>query len=261
MPLNLTSVRERFPLRLIQWHETIGSTMPEAVRLAAEGAPSGSVIGAEEQTAGHGRYNRVWHSEKGSGLYQSIVLRLSINPASLPVVTLALGLATQSAIARETGIACDLRWPNDVLIGDLKCAGILVQLHGEAVVAGIGINVNQKSFPPDLPATSVLLASGSPQSREALLIALLEEIDTHCEILVEQGTAPILGMFAQSSSYVSGRRVIVDDQLTGTTSGLTQDGFLLLRSDSGQEQIIHAGGVRMEGGPAGPRAANGHPTN
>jgi BirA family transcriptional regulator, biotin operon repressor / biotin---[acetyl-CoA-carboxylase] ligase len=241
MPLDIEKVRSHFPGRTIHWHPTIGSTMPEAVTLAEAGAPSGTVVGADEQTAGHGRYNRTWHSEKDAGLYQTVILRLPLATQALPVVTLALGLATAQAIQRVSGKACDLRWPNDVLMGGKKCSGILVQLHGAAIVAGIGINISDRAFPAELAeiATSV-----GPVSREDLLIALLEDIDTHCEILIEQGVDAILKMFAQASTYVANRKVIVDEEVTGTTAGLTADGFLRLRRDDGREQIIYAGGVR-----------------
>ncbi len=243
MPLDLESVRARFPGRAIYWHATLPSTMPEAARLADEGAPHGTVTGADEQTAGQGRYERRWHSESESGLYQTVILRL---PKTPPVITLTLGLAAAKAIEQAAGVAADLRWPNDVLIGGRKTAGILVQLHNGAVLAGIGINVNQAEFPPEIAAiaTSLRQASGRTHSREDLLAALLAEIDKHCEILSTQGPSPILDMFTHASTYVAGRRVIVDDHLRGTTAGLTPEGFLKLRRENGAEQVILAGGVR-----------------
>ena len=148
----------------------IGSTMQMASELAAKGCPSGTVVGADEQTAGRGRYGRVWHSEPGSGLYVSEVLRLRLPPADLPAVTLTLGLAVAEAILNTTGIPCDLRWPNDVMVAGKKCAGILVQLQDDAVIAGIGVNVNQTVFPEELQplATSLRIVSGREQSRDAL---------------------------------------------------------------------------------------------
>lgn len=246
MPLDLQRIQAALPGREIHWFPTIDSTMYEAVRRAAAGAPSGTIVGADEQTAGHGRYQRTWHSERDTGLYQTFILRLPLPTAQLPAVTLALGLAAAQAIQRVAGIATDLRWPNDVLIGDRKCAGILVQLHDGAIIAGIGINVNQSEFPPDVAAiaTSLRLASGEPQCREDLLIGLAQEIDAHCAILTGKGMEAILSMFDRASSYVSGRRVVVDDAITGTTAGLTAEGFLRLVGDNGVEQIIHAGGVR-----------------
>ncbi len=192
---------------------------------------------------------RLWHSERDTGLYFSIVLRLPLDPASMSVVTLALGLATAEAIQRTAGLACDLRWPNDVLLGDRKCAGILTQLHGTAVVAGIGVNVNQTRFPPDVVriATSLRMASGREQSRETLFAALLEDIDRHCDILTRQGPAAIFDLFTRASSYVAGRRVVVElpeGPVSGTTAGLTETGLLRLLRDNGREETIVAGGVR-----------------
>ncbi|HTC32612.1 MAG TPA: biotin--[acetyl-CoA-carboxylase] ligase [Bryobacteraceae bacterium] len=235
--------------RRVEWHTTIGSTMTEASRLAAEGAPSGTVVGADEQTAGVGRRGRSWHSEPGTGLYISVILRLALDPAIMPVVTLALGLAVTEAILKATDLSCDLRWPNDVLIQSKKCAGILTQLESSAIIAGIGMNVNHSRFPEELSgiATSLRIASGRTHSRERLLLELLPAIDRYCALLENDGRAPILEMFSRASSYVSGRRVCVDQDgstLLGTTAGLAESGFLLLRGDDGRDHQIVAGGVR-----------------
>jgi BirA family transcriptional regulator, biotin operon repressor / biotin---[acetyl-CoA-carboxylase] ligase len=223
--------------------------MTEAIRLAEQGAQSGTVVGAEEQTAGQGRHGRVWHSEPGLGLYVSIILRRQFMPATLPVVTLALGLATREAILKATDLVCDLRWPNDVLIESRKCAGILTMLEGSAIIAGIGINVNHSRFPVELGgiATSLRLVSGRVHSRERLLLDLLPNIDRYCALLETEGPGPILEMFSRASSYVTGRRVFVDQDgstLRGTTRGLAHSGFLILHGDDGRENLIVAGGVR-----------------
>jgi BirA family transcriptional regulator, biotin operon repressor / biotin---[acetyl-CoA-carboxylase] ligase len=253
MSFDLGTVRIKFPDRLIEWHAAVGSTMIIASRLAASGAPSGTVVGAEEQTAGRGRHGRAWHSEPGSGLYCSVILRHQFTPPTLPVVTLALGLAVSGAILEATDLACDLRWPNDVLIpskkSEGKCAGILTELQGSAIIAGIGVNVNHPQFPVELSgiATSLRLASGRVHSRERLLIELLPSIDRYCVLLETDGPEPILEMFSRASSYVTGRRVHVDQAgstLLGTTAGLSDSGFLILRGDDGRDNLIVAGGVR-----------------
>src|SRR5208283_1368527 len=136
-----------FPDRQIEYYASIDSTMRVAASLEL-----GAVVLAEEQTAGLGRNGHTWHSEAGSGIYCSMVL------APSPVLTLALGLAAQDAVAKSTGIACDLRWPNDVMIADRKVAGILVQLSGAKAIAGIGINVNHKSFPSELAGEATSLS-------------------------------------------------------------------------------------------------------
>ncbi len=246
-------LRAEMPHRRIEWHAVLDSTMTEASRLASSGAPSGTVVGAEEQTAGLGRRGRTWHSEPGSGLYVSVILRHQFAPGTLPVVTLALGLAVSDAILQATDLVCDLRWPNDVLIpsekSEGKCAGILTQLEGSAIIAGIGINVNHSRFPVELGgiATSLRLVSGRVHSRERLLMELLPNIDRYCALLETEGPGPILEMFSRASSYVTGRRVCVDQDgstLRGTTGGLADSGFLILRGEDGRENLIVAGGVR-----------------
>jgi BirA family biotin operon repressor/biotin-[acetyl-CoA-carboxylase] ligase len=249
MPLDIRRIRERLPGRDVVWFDTVGSTMTEAEFLAAQGCASGTLVLAEEQTAGHGRYGRDWHSERESGLYCSVVLRPALPPDSLPALTLALGLAAADAIQRAAGLACDLRWPNDVLIEGRKCAGILTQLADGAVIAGIGINVNHERMPEELAgiATSLRIRSGRMHSREDLLVALAESIDAFSRILAEDGKEQILRLFSQASSYVTGRRVKVDQDgatLTGVTDGLDPSGFLVLRRDDGTRSLILAGGVR-----------------
>lgn len=245
----LAQVRSAFPDRRIDWYPCLDSTMTEASRLAAAGAPAGTVVGADEQTAGQGRHGRSWHSEPDAGLYVSIVLRREFAPDALPVVTLALGLAVREAIHKATDVACDLRWPNDILIGSCKCAGILTVLESSAIIAGIGINVNHSSFPEELTgiATSLRQASGRAHSRERLLMELLPAVDAYCDLLASAGRAAVIDAFARASSYVSGRRVCVEQEggeLRGTTGGLTDSGFLILRADDGRESVIVAGGVR-----------------
>jgi len=165
------------------------------------------------------------------------------------VVTLALGLAVSEAILKVTDLACDLRWPNDVLLQSKKCAGILTQLEGPAIIAGIGINVNHPAFPQELGAiaTSLRMASGRVHSRERLLVELVSSVTSFCSLLEKEGKEPILEMFSRASSFVHGRRVFVDQGdvlLSGTTDGLNPAGFLMLRSDDGKQNVIIAGGVR-----------------
>jgi BirA family transcriptional regulator, biotin operon repressor / biotin---[acetyl-CoA-carboxylase] ligase len=248
MPFDLPRVRELLPGRRIEWFDSIDSTMNAAARLAREGCAPGTVVGADEQTAGVGRHGRSWHSEAGAGLYVSVVLKPTLSAEALPLVMLALGLATHEAIAQATGLAADLRWPNDVLLGGRKCAGILAQLEGGVIIAGIGVNVSHARFPPEIedPATSLRL-EGAAVSREDLLVALVRAVNDCCRILTKEGAAAILKMFSRASSYAQGRRVRVEQEgatLEGVTCGLDSSGFLRLREENGKETTILAGGVR-----------------
>jgi len=216
------------PGRRIDWFDSLDSTMIEARR----DPQPGRIVGAEEQTAGMGRHGRKWISPAGAGLYVSMVLTAK----PVPVIMLSLGLATRDAIAGG-----DLRWPNDVLINGKKCAGVLAQLEGDRIIAGIGINVSQTEFPDDLetPATSMLL-EGLQVSREDLLVALVALVDRYTRL----GSDEILRQFTNASSYVFGKRVRVEAGLEGVTCGLDPAGFLRVREDNGTVTTILAGGVR-----------------
>jgi BirA family biotin operon repressor/biotin-[acetyl-CoA-carboxylase] ligase len=231
--MDLERLRREFPARRIHYYQAIDSTMRAAV-----GLEQGSVVLAGQQTAGQGRRGRRWHSEPGSGIYCSLVLK----PA--PALTLALGLATADAIARSTGLVCDLRWPNDVMLAGKKVAGILVR----NAIAGIGINVNHTSFPAELAseATSLRLETGHEFSLTDIVLALLPAIATFAKL--DQDT--ILRLFTHASSYAAGRRVTVaqpDGVIEGTTAGLDPAGFLIVRRDDGTDTLIVAGGVRAAG--------------
>lgn len=247
MSFDIARVRAALPGRRVDFYESLGSTMTAAAAIRTPGA----IVVANSQSAGQGRHGHTWHSEPGNGLYFTIVLAPQLPMDLLPVVTLALGLAVQEAISQVCNVQTDLRWPNDLLVGPRKCAGILTQLDGDRVLAGIGINVNHASLPPDLAqiATSLRLQSGRPHSREELLCAVAGGVDRMVDLLETDGSKPVLALFTAQSSYARGRRVQVDlpgKPITGTTAGLTADGYLLLDGDDGRRHTILAGGVRPE---------------
>jgi BirA family biotin operon repressor/biotin-[acetyl-CoA-carboxylase] ligase len=222
---------------VIYHYPTIDSTM----RIAA-GLEIGDIVTADEQTAGQGRYGHSWHSERSSGLYCSFVL------PPTPLLTLALGLAARDAISQTTGIVCDLRWPNDLMLAERKLGGILVQLADGKAIGGIGINVNHTMFPRHLQseATSLHLHAGREFDRSYILDALRLSIPK----FTSEKTGMIIRLFTNASSYASGRRVTVDQPdgvIEGTTAGLDSSGFLIVRKDDGTDALIVAGGVRAAG--------------
>jgi BirA family biotin operon repressor/biotin-[acetyl-CoA-carboxylase] ligase len=224
--------------------------MKDAAALAARGEPHGTVVVAETQTEGIGRHGHSWHSASTGGLYLSIILRLPLAPDVLPVLAMALGLALQRATDDLAGVACDLRWPNDVLLNEKKLAGILVQTADTAVIAGIGVNVNQTAFPEELRAiaTSLLLETGKQRSKEELLERIVMESLRYAGLLADRGKGAILRQFEARSSYVRGKSVDVESSdriVTGVTEGLDENGFLLVRTPDGIETIV-AGGVRPQ---------------
>lgn len=249
MPFDLEFVRLHWP-QPVFYFDTIDSTMLEAARLAEAGCPHGTVVVADEQTAGQGRQGRRWYSERGAGVYLSVVLHPVLAADSLPVLTLALGLAAAEAVAEATNLTCDLRWPNDVMLDGRKVGGILVQFLDSALIAGIGINVNHAGFPPEIAAeaTSLRIVSNRPHAREHLLVALLASVDRYGAMLAaEGGREEVLTMFARRSSYARDKRVKVEQGATvveGITAGLDPSGFLIIRKDDGTVDLVLAGGVR-----------------
>ena len=216
--------------------ESTTSTMRDAAELAAKGAPHGTVVAAARQTRGIGRHGHTWHSEPDGGLYMSIILRL---PGHGPEVTLALGLAVQVAVSDFA--STDLRWPNDVMLNHRKLAGILVQTQSGALIAGIGINVNQIAFPDDLNgvATSLRIETGLEIPMDSVLDRVLAE-----SLRYTGKTKPeILRLFDERSTYARGKAVEVDGRYKGVTAGLDPNGFLTVRTATGIETVL-AGGVR-----------------
>lgn len=216
------------PGRQVDWFAELDSTMLEAKR----DPEPGRIVVADRQTTGMGRHGRTWLSPAGEGLYVSFVLKMPI----APMISLAVGLAAREAI----GAPADLRWPNDVLIGGSKCAGVLVQSDSDVVIAGIGINVSQRWFPADLetPATSLLL-EGINITREALLLKLTAALDRAIALPHEE----VLARFTEHSSYVNRMRVRAGE-IEGVTCGLDESGFLRVRGDNGTVTTILNGGVR-----------------
>jgi BirA family transcriptional regulator, biotin operon repressor / biotin---[acetyl-CoA-carboxylase] ligase len=239
----------------IHHYYRIGSTNTEAMEAAATGATEGSVFLAEEQTAGRGRGAHTWHSARSQGIHCSVILRPSLPPSEVLILSLAAGLAVQDAVRQiDSKVEPDLKWPNDLLINGKKFSGILTEMSAEPtrvryVVVGIGINVNQTQFPDDLQsiATSLRLATGTEWSRFELCAALLKSLNREYRDLVQKAGArdSILRRFQEHSSSVLGRAVSVEENggFEGTTAGLDSRGFLQVRTDRGLRTVL-SGTVR-----------------
>jgi BirA family biotin operon repressor/biotin-[acetyl-CoA-carboxylase] ligase len=229
------------------------STNNDALEAARSGAPHGSVYFADEQRAGRGRGDHAWHSAAGQGLYVSVLLRPRLPASRLPLLPLAAGLAAVEAVRSVTGLILDLRWPNDLLIGGRKTGGILVEAKTEGnsaafAVVGIGINVHQQAFNPglDTPATSLDIETGRTINRGPLLVSLLKSLEREALALTDPTACETIPRrVEQASTWVSGRRVEVHgpQACTGTTEGLEEHGFLLVRTAAGVV-TVQTGGIR-----------------
>lgn len=233
-------------------YDTLESTNTEAARQARLGADEGLCIVADEQTAGRGRYGRTWVSEKGSGLYFSIVLRPEIEPRFLPLITLMTGVAVYDAL-RELGLKPDIKWVNDVLVGDKKICGILAETidtpSGLAVIVGIGINLTSANFPDEIAetATSIKAETGRVVSPAELAEHLTGYLIYFYGMLSSDiGPGEIIDEWRRRSTYFTGKAVRVtlgEGNITGRTDGLEENGALRVRLDDGSVRIIQAGDV------------------
>jgi BirA family biotin operon repressor/biotin-[acetyl-CoA-carboxylase] ligase len=250
----------------LQHLASVGSTNVLALEAAQSGAAHGSVWVADEQTAGRGRSDHRWHSPAGDGLYVSVLLRPQMALVDALWLSLATALAVQAAIAIVTSLTSDIRWPNDLLIGSRKYGGILVETSAVAsqsnapamlryAVVGVGINVNQESFPAELEAlaTSLRRESGRKWAREPILIEFLRALEKEiawleAELRGASIEAGLLERFAAASSWVRGKHVSVDEAggYTGVTDGLDARGFLRVAGDDGMLHTVLSGGVRTQ---------------
>ena len=246
--------------RRLLYYRVLPSTMDEAARLAEEGVEEGTVVVAEEQTAGRGRFGRTWVSPEGN-LLLSIVLRPTL--FSLRYLSMMAGVAVARAVARATGIQPSLKWPNDVLVADKKVGGILVEssLAGNEVryaVVGIGLNVE---FDPALAsglsgiATGLKKELGRPVSREQVLRYLLQEGDSLYRLL-QQGSHPLDEWRGLLDTLGKQVRVKVAQQgpdgKARVYAGLAEDvdaaGNLVLRTPRGRRVALSAGEVTFQEG-------------
>jgi len=251
---NRALIGTRFAGKL-QHFASVSSTNTLLFEAAAASAPEGTVFIADEQTAGRGRGGHAWHSAPGDGLYVSALVKPSLHLRDALWLSLATGLAAWQAIHETTGVSIDIRWPNDLLIGEKKLGGILVETAVEPgddpllryAVIGIGINVHHEEFPTEIReiATSLALESELPVYRSPILISLLRALDHELNLL-ESGSKELLERFTARSTWASGKRVHVPEQggYTGRTAGLDERGFLLVDSDDGIRRTVLSGGVR-----------------
>jgi len=241
--------------REIVYHEATDSTNLRAHELGEAGAAEGTVVVADGQTAGKGRLGRSWTSPPGVNLYLSVLLRPPILPYHAPQLSFLSAVAVARAVEETTGLAPNVKWPNDVLLGGRKVAGLLNEMNAEMegihyVILGIGVNLNMRSeqFPSDLryPATSLALEKGAPISRAAFARSLLRHLDRLYALYLDAGFSPILRAW-ESFFNLIGRQVEVDCQsrrLQGSVEGLDEDGALVVRLPDGQLEKILAGDVR-----------------
>ena len=226
----------------VRWLTEIDSTNRYLIDEARAGAPAGLVVVAEHQTAGRGRLGRTWLAPPGASLLMSVLLRPTIAVERRHVLVMAAGLAMAEAVEAETGVAAGLKWPNDLLVGNRKLAGILAEATGDALVIGIGVNIDWHEVPDELAAiaTACNLEGGRPTSREAIVRTFLDGYGARLSDLdgARRGY--------EARLLTVGRRVRVeqaDGVLAGVARGVDAAGHLLVELDDRSLATITVGDV------------------
>ncbi|HKL26001.1 MAG TPA: biotin--[acetyl-CoA-carboxylase] ligase [Desulfuromonadales bacterium] len=234
--------------------ETTDSTNLQAMALGDAGAPEGLVVIADRQTAGKGRLGRSWISPGGVNLYLSVLLRPPVLPAAAPQLTFLSALAVCRTIEDVSDLQPQVKWPNDILLGGRKVAGLLNEMSSETdrvnhVVLGIGINLNvmRAELPTQVryPATSIAIETGRPVSRLKFTTLLLRRLDELYAAYLVEGGRPLLTAW-EAYCELTGQMIEVDCQqrrIHGQMAGIDDDGALLVKTSAGVERIL-AGDVR-----------------
>lgn len=241
----------------IQHFATLGSTNDYLKQLAD--APEFTCVIADEQTAGRGRRTRIWVSTPGEGLYLSLLLRPPAS-ANIALLSLLAAVAVAETLAQYNVADLDIKWPNDVLLGERKVCGILVEgassgAQALRVIVGIGVNLNHQQFPPEIceTATSLALHLGYAVDAAELRDRLLARLALWYARWQQDEGRSVLERWQQLSSYAQGQNVAVtldDEQVIGTTVGLTKDGALLLQLPDGTRRTLLVGEVsKLRKGP------------
>lgn len=239
----------------ITYYEEIDSTNTRLKEWAKESAIEGSLVIAEKQNKGKGRLGKVWNSPEGEGIWMSVLVLPNIEMEKVPQLTLLAGLATCEAIREVTGMEAMIKWPNDLVLNGKKICGILCELvkleNGNGVIIGIGINVNSKEFPSDLPyASSLYLEGGQVYKREIIIRSVLEHLEEYY-ILYRQ-TLSLTKMIEQYKLRCInlGKQVKVlsmQKEQVGTVKDIDLEGQLIIETPQGEIETIFAGEVSVRG--------------
>jgi BirA family biotin operon repressor/biotin-[acetyl-CoA-carboxylase] ligase len=237
--------------------DSTDSTQTDVQRLASQGAREGTVVTARHQRAGRGQRGHEWWDDPGESLLASVLLRPSASPAVAPQLSLVAGLAVAEALA-AAGITARIRWPNDLLVDDRKVCGILAEASSgradtpgagglQYVILGIGMNLNQTRFPPALAdrATSLRLVTGRVHDRDAMLSALLAQIDRHYVAWQAGGFAALRSAWL-AHALLPGQIVRLPDGGLGAGEDVRDDGVLLARAADGRLVPVISGGAAEE---------------
>ncbi len=238
-------------------NDVLDSTNNRAKRLAEQGAPEGTLVTAESQTAGKGRRGRSWVSPPGTGIWFSLLLRPDIHPAHAPMLTLTAALAVAEAIEEICGLKAGIKWPNDIVVSGKKVCGILTEMSAEAeqvhyVVIGIGINANMTEFPEEIrkTATSLYLETGKKVRRARLTAAVMARMEYWYERFLKTSDMTLLKEAYTARLVNLNQEVVILDSRSGSEGlcrGIDDGGLLLVEEKDGRLRKVMSGEVSVRG--------------
>jgi BirA family transcriptional regulator, biotin operon repressor / biotin---[acetyl-CoA-carboxylase] ligase len=242
--------------RVIHYEESVQSTQRIAHVLAGDGASEGTLVIADEQTAGRGRLMREWHSSKGTGIWMSLILKPLLSPQKAPQFTLITAVAVVQAIEEVTDLHPQIKWPNDILIDGKKVTGILTELQAESdkinsIIIGIGMNVNHTNehFPDELQkiATSLAIEQGEPLSRSEIVQKVLERIEALYSMYMKEGFTPVKLLW-ESYAISIGKKIrarTINGTIEGRALGITDEGVLKIEDSAGTIHQIYSADIEV----------------
>ena len=252
-----SSIHTRWMGKKVVYLKTVDSTNNLAKKLAEEGCPSGTLVVAEQQTAGKGRLGRAWDSAPETGIWHSLVLRPHVPPASASMITLVAALAVAEAMEQVTGLSPLIKWPNDIVLHGKKVCGILTEMSAEMeqihyVVVGMGINANTEAFPEELSAlaTSIYLEKGEKINRSRLIAAVMKAFEHYYEIYEARNDLSDLTKSYEQKLANMGNTVRILDpagEYEALALGIDHTGALLVKKQDGQTERIFSGEVSVRG--------------
>ncbi|MDK2811588.1 MAG: BirA family transcriptional regulator [Petroclostridium sp.] len=249
----------RFFGKQIVYFDTVTSTNTIAKEIAAEGCQDGTVVIADQQTAGKGRLGRNWDSPPHTGIWMSIVLRPDIIPAQAPFITILAALAVARSLEQVTQVSPGIKWPNDIVLDKRKVCGILTEMSAEIervnyIVVGIGINVNTdiEDFPAGLQKTaaSVKMITGQAVDRKSLVVKILENFEEVYTGAKDMNVRSSLMDEYRKYSLTLGSKVKAvyqTQEIEGTAVEITDNGELIIETEDGVRQTIFSGEVSVRG--------------
>ena len=242
--------------RRIYRYTNVSSTNDLARALANKGEPEGTVVLAEAQNRGRGKWNRRWVSPAGQGIWMSIILKPKLKPEDTARITLMAAVAVVKALENYPGFSAGIKWPNDILLGDKKIAGILSEMETERetvkfIIVGIGLNTNLDltALPEDLKdgVTSINQELTGPFSQEKLLNEIITRIELYYSLFIREGFSVIREEW-QNYSVTLGRQleaICRGEKIFGQAVGLSENGGLLLRGNSGVITELFGSDIRL----------------